>query len=261
VLKHFPVITELAPQAARTLSKPGAAWLFVVAIVSALSEQSFAQSPKFTARPASVELGKPCKLIWQSSGQSGYLIGHGLVPATGSLEVTPSFSKTYILVVDRQGKTEFASAAVKVKGQRGGVEYPAIDKFTISSSESEKAVPYLSFLAVVEKAMHDTNGFEVEGEFKPSRPYVVLYTHFKEDTELRSRREAGRNKHRLAYCVFVYPPSASEPSLVRFDVKALVQTRPIAESEWNPTKDLEMVRACAEKMKTDIIAATQTKAK
>ena len=53
-----------------------------------IANQSHAEIPKLSVTPTSVELGKSCTLTWSSSGQGGYLVGYGLVKASGSLEVT-----------------------------------------------------------------------------------------------------------------------------------------------------------------------------
>lgn len=222
-----------------------------------IANQSHAETLKLSVTPTAVELGKSCTLTWSSSGQSGYLVGYGLVEARGSLEITPSSSKVYLLVIDNKGKPEVATARVEVKGQRGGLEYPSIEQFNVSAPDSESSAKYTQFLSIVEKTMHGMNGFNVEGEFKPSRPYVVLYTDLEEKSELRSLHEQGRNKHRVAYCVVVYPPTETEPSVVKFDVKALVQTRPIAESEWRPSEDPEMAKLCAEKLKGQLLISAR----
>lgn len=204
---------------------------------------SYAAPLMFSANPAKLEGSQKSTLSWNSDGSSALLLGYGRVKPSGSLEVAPSVSKTYILVVESNGKPEVGTARVEIKGQKGNTEIPDLDSIETPIRGSENSIKYDDFLELVVNELQFTNHFAyVEGSFLPKQPYVVLYTGWQERNDLRSQIEPGRNKHRIAYSVRVYIPANAT---ISFEIRALVESRPIAESEWDATKDTRLAQQCA----------------
>jgi hypothetical protein len=195
-------------------------------------------------------------LTWTSDGDGAFILNHGHVKPSGSLELKPDYSTTYTLVVEKNGVVEMATASVDIKGQRGSPLIPSRDDFKFSFKGRETILKYEDFLPVIEDVLQ-TNHFEFIGTFKKSDPYVVYYTDHSERNDLRGKDEHGRNAHRLSYCVQVNKPTADDPKEVKFTVFALVELRPVAESDWSASEDGELVRTRAEDLCKQISSAAE----
>jgi hypothetical protein len=217
-----------------------------------------AEPPTLTVDRNVVELGQPFTLSWGSKGSEAYLLGYGPVKPSGSMHITPTASKTYTLIVGTKGQVNASSLKVTVAGEKGGGnDILGFDKFKTSIPGEEGALDYVEFLGRVETTLRDTNGFSVDGEFLPSRPYTAIYTDRREKEYLKSNKDRVRTEHRIAYCVFIYQPT--DPPKVRFEVKALTESRPVAESEWQVDDDPELAESNAAKLRDQLLTGARDK--
>lgn len=225
-------------------------------LIFAFCPKVFAAPPTLAAQPTLIQPGQSCVLTWTSDGGHAYLLNYGLVNPNGSLKIKPSHSTCYTLVVETKAGVEAATANVDMEGQRGGIQLPGRDEFKFSATGQEKSLDYAKFLAVVEDVIR-TNHFEPIGTFLPSESYVVYYTDRVERNELRGKDEQGRSVNRLTYSVEIDYPTADDPREVKFNVKALVEFRPVAESDWYPSEDPDLSTMCAENLRDQILVMAQ----
>jgi hypothetical protein len=216
-----------------------------------------AENPKIDINHMVVELGQPCNLSWNSTGTAAYLLGYGIVKPSGSAKIIPTRTQKFTLLVEESGHLASDTISVKVAGQKGaGADHPKLDKFKISVPGEQRTLEYFQFLSHLETTLRDTMHFAVDGEFLPSREYVVLLTDRREKEDLKGKDEKGRNRYRVAYGVFVYKPTV--PPTIKFEVKALVESRPVAESDWRIEEDPELAEASALKLREKILSTIHT---
>lgn len=124
------LMTKLAvPAFALSIALAGCAKKHVAKTAPLPPTPPAAPTVAFSASPATVHTGEPAELTWNTTNATEINIaGIGMVPASGSKQVTPSESATYNLTAKGPGGTADASARVTVLARQASTDNGAFEK-------------------------------------------------------------------------------------------------------------------------------------
>lgn len=200
-----------------------------------------------------MDLGDPFTLSWTSPGTAAFIDGLGLVPPTGTRQITPRATATYTLVAEGYAGVRYSSVIVQVKGERGDSVFPDPDDFPPGVSDHRRSVSYVDFLNVAFSTLQDSMKFRVRGAHLPNQTFFVFFTDRQIQPDLLRSTDKGIRSRRVAYWIRADEPRA--PQDVPFEVKAIVEYQRLAEAKWRPETDQQFVVEIATRLKQQLLTA------
>jgi hypothetical protein len=221
--------------------------LLLASLPSAISQVTI------TAKPRVVDLGAPFTLSWTSRGAAAFIEGIGLVPASGSRQITPRNTATYTLVTEGPAGVHYGSVTVQVNGERGDSVFPDPDDFPPGVTDHRRSVAYTDFLNLAFSTLQDALKFRVRGAHLPNQTFYVFFTDRQTQPTLLRPSDKGIRSRRVAYWVRAEEPRATQD--VPFEVKAIVEYQRLAEAKWRPETDQQLVTDIATRLKQQLLTA------
>jgi hypothetical protein len=210
---------------------------------------SASAATSFRSSQLQISYGDSCTLTWSSAGSEAYIIGVGKVKGSGSVQVAPSQSTDYVLIISSGVRMEYTKLHISVTGLKGNEEYPDQGKFQTGLRDQSKA-KYPDFLDRVTRALQSSPfEYHVRGSWLPPDRFILIYTNWVVQHKLMLPTDKGIRQRQVAYAVNVNEPITG---IITFDIRTLVQYQRLGESQWRDDKDPDVNRLAEQMLKAEI---------
>ncbi len=234
----------------------------VLMVLSLLGICSTCGSQTLSAEPSIVDAGERATLTWNTQSPKVFVTGLGQLPGSGSLQVEPTRTTTYWLVIDGDDghRPTLVDATITVKGVRGEFILLRPGEFPEGKRRELSGINYGKFLDAIGTVLQDSWNAPPLWLHGPHDPNMVILTEKIQRRDLATPADRGLGIRRVAFKILVVEPRGG--ASLTYQISSRVDSAPRSESTFVETEiDRSVAHQLADQLDRQILEALKEKSR